>query len=233
MANIVDTLSNAFTPHREAFEQGVSKYLDWILQELRAIRTAQRPSLYDKWSSRPFTATNAAGAEIYRTHLNTAIKIQTLWFQAKHEKEKEPLPAFLLQINSIPVFAMAPLRILEPEEWGVYSTVFGGDLIVPRGSILEVVPMFSFKGEIRGTLTFTRELLETTRVPAGGTSQEEYNRLGHSAEYEAGRYVPDLPGSQWQGVEVPEQVIAGQQQAFGGQELEHQISDNGNTAPET
>lgn len=231
MAGWIDQLSSAATPHREAFESNITKYLQWILWELRAINKAQRPSIFDKWSSRPFSATGS-GAEIVRTHLNTALKIQTLWFQAKHEKEKEPLPAFLLQVNGIPVFAMAPTRILEPEEWGVYSQVFGGDLVIPRGSILEVVPMFTGKFEIRGTLTFTRELLETTRVPAGGTSEEEYNRLGHSAEHEPERYVPDM-GGQWEGVE-PEAVEQAErsQTDFGGKIEEIPVEPNG-TAPET
>lgn len=235
MAGLVDQLSAAFTPHREKFEEKVGTYLQWILWELRAINKSQRPNIFDKWGSRPFTGVGS-GVEIIRTHLNTALKVQTLWFQAKHKKEKEPLPAFLIQVNGIPVFALAPQRILEPEEWGVYSWVFGGDLVIPRGSIVEIVPMFTGEFEIRGTLTFTRELLENMQVPAGGTSQEEYNRLGHSAEYEPGRYVPDMPGSDFAGTEVPEvEQAAAAQREYGGVISPDTIisGSNGATEPET
>lgn len=193
---IFDDFSKLMTPHRESLEQKIGGELQAILAELRrhsAERSqTSRPTMYDKMATRPFN-TEQGTFEIARSNLNEALLLQSIWIEVEHELEAEALPAYLLRVNQIPIWVLSPSRVLAPKEKGFAAEKLGGDLIVPRGSVLDILPALpGGKDKIKGAVTFVREVLDRPPADAGhGQSGEEYTI--HN-EHERDRDFPEAFG---------------------------------------
>jgi hypothetical protein len=200
---IFDDLSHALVPHRQSMEHEIGSRLDRIIAELCQLNAhgeVGKPSMYDKWSTRPFAGKGVGSIEIARSPLREAYILQAIWVKAVNAAAA-PNPSFLLLINGLPVWALEFGRKLAEKEAGFLSEKLSGDILVPRGSVLEIQPALGTETEVtfEGAVTFRRELLIAPAPNAGaGVSNERFDRPSATlGQYEPDRGIPELEGSRW------------------------------------